>query len=89
MSEGQESEEVQDWRESQGRGRGGGGEEDAGAGGKDRVLCLQSMFSWVFIFLPSSLLRPKHLSYVEVSLLVQFPSFLRLKEAFAECGKKW
>lgn len=69
--------------------RGGGGEEDAGAGGKDRVLCLQSMFSWVFIFLPSSLLRPKHLSYVEVSLLVQFPSFLRLKEAFAECGKKW
>ena len=49
-----------------------------GRGGEDQVLGLQSEFS---------VLLPNHLSGAEVSLLVQFPSFLSLEEAFPGWGR--
>lgn len=50
-----------------------------GRGGEDQILGLRSVFS---------VLLPNHLSGVEVSPLVQLPSFLSLEEAFPGWGEK-
>lgn len=49
-----------------------------GRGGEDQILGLRSVFS---------VLLPNHLSGVEVSPLVQLPSFLSLEEAFPGWGR--
>lgn len=67
------------------QGRKGGGE-----GKKGLVLCLQSVFSWVFTFSLPPLPQYFLTTFLILTSLTwcSFPSFLRLEKAFAECGKK-